>query len=315
MEQAPLNEHALVQTVAAGGEDGPESRRAHRITQAYELAKFARASAERGHHVVCVSAFWVRRPHKLTGSASPQLGDFNSTPPSLSIAVLRDVGLLTDAYLQSHPHLPAHAVSLPDQRGVRPDPRRCLSELGITCDSPLNTWTAGKPLDQRAKKGAGKRLDYIFFRGPAEPLRQQREGRLRCIESNVVFTNLIEGHEISYSDHFGLEATLEILNESRGDTEEEAQSAYDSRLSQTLTSSLSALSAALISSRNSQKRHALLFFALLILAFFTIGFSASNTRGGGALGALWTLLAVICGWTGSTALYSAVVWGEWEKRE
>ena len=44
----------LKQTVAAGGEDGPEYRRAHRITQAYELARFARNSAKKGHHVVCV---------------------------------------------------------------------------------------------------------------------------------------------------------------------------------------------------------------------------------------------------------------------
>lgn len=42
-------------TVAAGGEDGPESRRAHRVSQAYELASFAKLSAERGHHVICVS--------------------------------------------------------------------------------------------------------------------------------------------------------------------------------------------------------------------------------------------------------------------
>ncbi|UZJ52516.1 hypothetical protein CBS101457_001836 [Exobasidium rhododendri] len=303
----------VTHTVAAGGEDGTESRRAHRITQAYELAKFARISAERGHHVICT-------------------GDFNSTPPSLSIAVLRDVGLLTDAYLQSHPHLPAHAISLPNQRGVRPDPRRCLAELGITCDSPLNTWTAGKPLDDRALKGAGKRLDYIFFRGPSSSSKTSdtgdsesskssdtpKEGRLRCIDSSVVFTELIEGHEVSYSDHFGLEATLEIMEKSQVNgalpSEEDGQFAYNSRLSQTLTSSLSALSAALMASRQSQKSHFVLFLALLILALCTIGFSSSRRMGGGALSGLWTFIAVICGWTGSTAFYSAVVWGEWEKR-
>ena len=44
----------LSQTVAAGGEDGPESRLAHRITQAYELASFAKQSAAKGRHVICV---------------------------------------------------------------------------------------------------------------------------------------------------------------------------------------------------------------------------------------------------------------------
>jgi sphingomyelin phosphodiesterase 2 len=237
---------------------------------------------------------------------------------------------LTDAYLQSHPQLPAHAVSLPDQRGVRPDPRRCLSELGITCDSPLNTWTAGKPLDERAIKGAGKRLDYIFFRGPADKHTKEttkgrlpNNGRLKCTDSSVTFTDLIEGHEISFSDHYGLEATFAIheepspprSNDTNSTVEDEGQSAYNSRLSQTLTSSLSALSAALIASRQSQKWHYMLFLGLLILALSTIGLSSSRSMGGGALSGLWTFVAVICGWTGSTAFYSAVVWGEWEKSE
>lgn len=252
-----------------------------------------------------------------------QLGDFNSTPPSLSIAILRDVGELTDAFLQSHPQLPSHAIALPNQRvSVRPDPRRSISELGITCDSPLNTWTAGKPLDERAKKGAGKRLDYIFFRGPVDKNNpdapqghKQRGGRLRCIESNVVFTEMIEGHEFSFSDHYGVEATLEILQESVSHADESSQSAYDSRLSQTLTSSLSALAAALSGSRQVQKLHFLVFVALLVLALSAVGFSTSNKTGGGGLGALWTVIAIICGWTGSTAFYSAIVWGEWEKSE
>lgn len=250
-----------------------------------------------------------------------QLGDFNSTPPSLSIAILRDVGELTDAFLQSHPDLPAHAVSLPNQRGVRPEPRRSISELGITCDSPLNTWTAGKPLDERALKGAGKRLDYIFFRGPnIQPGGQhlQKQGRLKCIESNVVFTDLMEGHEVSFSDHFGLEATLDILDESEAikpTSTDDVPSIYNSRLSQTLTSSLSALSAALTASRSQQRMHMFIFVSILILAFFTIGFSSSSKTGSGALNGFWTFIAVICGWTGSTAMYSAVVWGEWEKSE
>jgi sphingomyelin phosphodiesterase 2 len=257
----------------------------------------------------------------LIAILSTQLGDFNSTPPSLSIAILRDVGELTDAFLQSHPELPAHAVYLPNQRGVRPEPRRSISELGITCDSPLNTWTAGKPLDERAKKGAGKRLDYIFFRGPMkqpEGPNLQVQGRLKCTESNVVFTELMEGHEVSYSDHFGLEATLDILDDSdsiRSTNAEDHHSVYNSRLSQTLTSSLSALAAALTASRFSQRAHMFIFITILILAMFTIGFSSSSKTGSGHLNGLWTLIAVICGWTGSTALYSAVVWGEWEKSE
>lgn len=229
---------------------------------------------------------------------------------------------MTDAYLQSHPQQSAHAVALPDQRGLRPDPRRCLVELGITCDSPINTWTAGKPLDEKAKRGAGKRLDYIFFRGPAQRAHRvkdsrkyPKEGNLRCTESHVCFVDLIEGAEMSFSDHFGLEATFEIL---QGDTQDQIESTehsstHNARISQTLTSSLSALAAAVIASRRRQQTTFLLFISLLVLAFFSIGFSATSK--GGAPSAFCAFIAVICGWTGSTALYSALIWGEWEKSE
>lgn len=44
----------LTHTVAAGGEDGPEWTRAPRITQTWQLAQWARDSAEQGRHVLVV---------------------------------------------------------------------------------------------------------------------------------------------------------------------------------------------------------------------------------------------------------------------
>ncbi|KAK0532656.1 phospholipase C type enzyme [Tilletia horrida] len=214
-------------TIAAGGEDGPEFKRAHRVAQAWELATKVRDSAERGRHTIV-------------------MGDINSTPPSLTIAVLRDVGGLQDAFLASHPSLPAHAVTLPSSSGDGPpDPHRALAELGVTCDSPLNTWTAGKALDSRARAGAGKRLDYVFWRGPNDPLSRpfglmggslggdgngsgslsgkgpvhhEPRGRLRCTHSAVVFTErLTHRPDISFSDHFGVSATFTILDDPSDD--------------------------------------------------------------------------------------------------
>jgi sphingomyelin phosphodiesterase 2 len=43
-------------TVAAGGEDGPEMLRAHRLMQAWELSKLVQNSAEKGRHAIAVSA-------------------------------------------------------------------------------------------------------------------------------------------------------------------------------------------------------------------------------------------------------------------
>ncbi|KAK0552672.1 phospholipase C type enzyme [Tilletia horrida] len=291
-------------TIAAGGEDGPESKRAHRVAQAWELATKVRDSAERGRHAIV-------------------MGDINSTPPSLTIAVLRDVGGLQDAFLASHPSLPAHAVSLPPSANNNGpvDPERALAELGVTCDSPLNTWTAGKPLDPRARAGAGKRLDYVFWRGPNDPLSRpygllssssksgqdgdggpvhhDPRGRLRCTQSAVVFTErLTHRPDISFSDHFGVSATFTILDEGSTATVESTpeytngalsspspagvkstgaglspelqRNRDDSRTLQTLTSALQALSGAANAARQLQHTHYLAFLGSLGLAFLLV---------------------------------------------
>ena len=303
--------------VAAGGETGPESRRSHRITQAYELATNARNSALRGRHVICA-------------------GDLNSTPPSLSIALLRDIGGLHDSFLDSHPALPAHAISLPPTRGQQgihshPDPQRALDELGVTCDSPLNTWSAGKRLDERARKGAGKRLDYILYRGPSDDevrlppnlayhASSSGRGKLSCRESRVVFTDLVPGIEVSYSDHFGLDSTFDILPEAsdlgaRSSTSLTAtQSRETSRkVFQTLTSALHALAGGSVRSRATQRAHFYAFAGALALAIALIISSIFQPLGG--VNPVFVILAVVAGWAGTTMLYSAVVWAEWEKRK
>lgn len=230
--------------------------------------------------------------------------------------MLQDVAGLTDAYSAANPERSAHATSLPNQRSMRrPDPRRCIHELGVTCDSPINTWTAGKKLDERALKGAGKRLDYIFFRGPAKGTAAtgpESKVKLQCTQARVCFTELVPGHEVSYSDHFGLEASFDIVQ----DQAQESQDAFtlSPKMAQTLTASLSAFSSGLVIARRSQHVHFLGFIAAVALAMFFVAFSASKTLGRGGLAAVWTFLAIVCGWAGTTLLYSAVVWGEWEKR-
>ncbi|KAE8240098.1 hypothetical protein A4X13_0g7939 [Tilletia indica] len=293
-------------TMAAGGEDGPEFIRAHRVAQAWELATKVRDSAERGRHAIV-------------------MGDINSTPPSLTIAVLRDVGGLQDAFLASHPSLPAHAVSLPPSatHSGPPDPHRALVELGVTCDSPLNTWTAGKALDPRARAGAGKRLDYVLWRGPNDPLSRpfglmgsgpgingggeggsggpvhhDPRGRLRCSQSSVVFTErLTHRPDISFSDHFGVAATFTIVDDGvltpmegaidgdggalvppqtgvkstgAGLSPQNQKKRDDSRTLQTLTSALHALSGASHTARKLQHTHFLFFFGSLGAAIVLI---------------------------------------------
>lgn len=317
--------------VAAGGEDGPEYKRSHRITQAYELATNCRNSASRGRHVVCV-------------------GDLNSTPPSLAIGLLRYVGGLHDSFLDAHPQLPEQAVSLdaaePSTRVGgrhngsslhRPDPSLAIEELGVTCDSPLNTWTAGKKLDERATRGAGKRLDYILYRGPVDPhppaesgdsgafppaqlaysASISSRGRLACKSSSVVLTDRVPGLECSYSDHFGVESIFDILDPPpRSGAQPGPNSGESARRSaqhRVLTSSLHALAGGFAAARSNQMSHLYVFSAALLLAIGLVVASIFQPLGG--VNPVFVLLAVVAGWGGTTMLYSAVVWGEWEKRK
>ncbi|PWN47944.1 DNase I-like protein [Violaceomyces palustris] len=329
--------------VGVGGETGPESKRCHRVTQAYELSKRCNESAERGRHVICA-------------------GDLNSIPPSLSIAILKDLSRMTDSFLESHPNLPAHATRLPlnasapfpssssSNTNRRSASERSISELGVTCDSPLNTWSEGKKLDQTARNGLGKRLDYILFRGPRRRAARRRggqeleedeeeeeeddddddeRGRLRVKESKVVLTERIPNLNVSYSDHFGLETVFEILPLKRGGGDvvrrgsREAKALQDhavggvnqSKVTQTLTSSLQALSGGLIQSRRDQRAHFLAFSSCLaaILAILVVSAVVQGGRRD-ILRPFLVLLTLLFTWAATTLFYSAVVWSEWEKR-
>jgi sphingomyelin phosphodiesterase 2 len=81
---------------------------------------------------------------------------------------------------------------------------------GVTADSPLNSYSAGKSLESNARKFQGKRLDYVLYRGPSSPPASDRTPRLQCIDTKVMLTEDVPGTAYSYSDHFGLEATFEI---------------------------------------------------------------------------------------------------------
>ncbi|PWN45819.1 hypothetical protein IE81DRAFT_336075 [Ceraceosorus guamensis] len=317
----------VTHTVAAGGEDGPESSRAHRVSQAYQLASLAKRSAQRSRHVIC-------------------LGDFNSTPPSLSLALLRDVGGLSDAFAVTHPDLPPGAVALSntptDQSGSSSrSARRSIEQLGVTCDSPLNTWTQGKEakLDRNARAGLGKRLDYILYRGPAAPSPSNtRPGiadnfdsathlskdafssvRLEAKTCHVCWTETLPDlQHVSYSDHFGLSASFRILSsDEAGAKATKDHPRSTTQVAQSLTSALQALSVSLHASRASQKMHFQFFFAALLVAFALL-FASPLASGAGLLAALgrfgMTLLAVVAGAAGATMLYSSVIWGEWERR-
>ncbi|EKM61371.1 uncharacterized protein PHACADRAFT_168818 [Phanerochaete carnosa HHB-10118-sp] len=169
---------------AMGGDEGPDHFKAHRLVNAWEFAKLARQAAEVGRYVIAT-------------------GDFNSVPTAPPMAIIREHAQLNDAWTDSHKHVRAPS-------GVIPSPIDAIHMYGVTADSPLNSYSAGKPLESYARKYQGKRLDYILYRGPSRPPASDRTPRLHCLDTKVAFTEDVPGTNYSYSDHFGVEATFEI---------------------------------------------------------------------------------------------------------
>ena len=124
--------------------------------------------------------------------------------------LIQDHASLRDAWVESHPNNPAMPNGIPT-------PLDAVTTFGITADSPLNSFSAGKRLEALARKFQGKRLDYIFFRQPSNPPASVKTPLLQVKDTRVVFTERVPGTNFSFSDHFGLEATFEIVHPEGGD--------------------------------------------------------------------------------------------------
>ncbi|ORY29503.1 inositol phosphorylsphingolipid-phospholipase C [Naematelia encephala] len=201
----------------AAGENPPDTRQAHRIAQSWQLANAIRGGAAKGRYILTT-------------------GDFNAQPYSIPIAILRQHAGMSDSFFDTHPSANSAISPLPS-------PQRALQLLGMTCDSSLNSYSAGKPIPDNIKSQGGKRLDYIFYRQPeiarrrpliwgyrdeegtpngtegtggdleqGKPLHEsvRHAPRLRCIRSEVTMTDRVPGHNFSYSDHFALVSTFKI---------------------------------------------------------------------------------------------------------
>ncbi|WWC97082.1 hypothetical protein V866_003959 [Kwoniella sp. B9012] len=216
----------------AAGEHPPDTRQAHRIAQSWQLANAIKNGAAKGRYILA-------------------MGDFNSQPWSIPIAMLKNHGNLTDSF---------ESVTKTANMDLspQPTPEEALKSYGMTCDSPLNTYSAGKPIPGTVLEKGGKRLDYIFFRQPAIARRRPlvwgyrdeenesesnkgngaggadqvelgdftgkghmevgkpitssiaKAPKLKCINSEVILTDLVPGQSFSYSDHFALFSTFTI---------------------------------------------------------------------------------------------------------
>ncbi|KAG0372132.1 phospholipase C type enzyme [Mortierella sp. AD032] len=130
-----------------------------RVSQAWEMSKLFRQSTRLGRRIVA-------------------LGDFNSPPRSIAVATLTRYGRVTDSWGSLHP-LPQD----PLPRNLTP--AQGLALLGITCDTPLNSWTPESTwVNEISRDPIGERLDYIFYNASEE---------FKCLGSEVVLKEKVPG--------------------------------------------------------------------------------------------------------------------------
>ena len=300
--------YVLIQLFAMGGDEGPDHFKAHRLVNAWEFAKLARQAAEMGRYVIAA-------------------GDFNSVPHAPPMTIIRDHATLLDAWVESHSKVQSPAIS-----GL-PSPVDAIHTYGVTADSPMNSFSAGKPLESYALKYQGKRLDYIFYRQPSSPPASDKTPHLRCIDTKVLLTEKVPGRDFSYSDHFGLEATFEISLPGADVTNPDetyipapAEPLSPSFVlssvpnpnptprkalsSDIITSTLRSLTARYQFAQAQAHRHLTVFATCLALLVALVIGSAWLPRSW--INPLFILATIFLAWLATTMLYIGFVYGRWE---
>ena len=275
---------------------------------AWELAKLARQAAELGRYVIVVS---LCLQYLYFRSSSRKAGDLNSIPATLPITVLHEHAELSDSWLVTHPNAGTSLSAT--------TPLDAIVKHGITADSPLNSYSAGKPLDAHASRFLGKRLDYILYRQPLRP--NELCPVITASECQVVMTKKVPGYDFSFSDHFGVEATLEIKepdDEDRHPSDWRTPSppgpsspVPPSELSGASTATvIQALTACYRFARQRARRELSIFgLCLLLLLAITIS-PAWLLRSW--IDPVFFLLTIFLAWLATTMLYEGFLYGNWE---
>ncbi|EGN93063.1 hypothetical protein SERLA73DRAFT_190227 [Serpula lacrymans var. lacrymans S7.3] len=276
---------------ARGGEDGPEYNRTHRLVNAWEFAKLTRQAAELGRYVIAA-------------------GDFNSIPTSVPMTVIRDYTGLQDAWATTHPDI------LPPTRHITP--LEGVEYYGVTADSPLNSYRDNKLSSNRlVRQYQGKRLDYILFRHPVH--KSARIPQLTCRDTKVVFSDFIPGNTHSFSDHFGVEAILDIHTLAGNDENtapdvakypaEDITAPSELTLA-TIDTMLSALATSYRLSRYRSHKE-LRIFALCILLLFAL-ITGSAWIPVPWANPIFVFFTIFIAWLATTMLYEGFLYGNWE---
>lgn len=218
------------------------------------------------------------------------------------MTIIRENAALSDAWVVSHPNHSDISVDMTSSQDM-------IQHFGVTADSPMNSYSAGKPLDPHARKFLGKRLDYVLYRQPVGPAAARNTPLLTCSGTKVVLTEMVPGHDCSYSDHFGLEATLDIL------PSQDSSAAPISTLtsSQLTSASINTMIEALKSCHEfsyHRSNRELIIFGLCIALL--LGFLRASLVVYTWASPILMLLAIAIAWFATTMLYEGFLYGRWE---
>lgn len=137
-------------------------------------------------------------------------------PSSLVYKILTSHGAALDSWKVLHPNSSLGSATDPAERERRrsvPTVSFNLTENGVTCDCAMNTWRMTENEKMKLRKGQdvevnfevedpkAKRLDYIFVAG--------WRGNWIVKDARVGFVNRHPDLNVSLSDHFSVETTLE----------------------------------------------------------------------------------------------------------
>lgn len=235
------------------------------------------------------------------------------------MTVIREHAGFQDAWALLHPP--------PDPSTVRStyvDPKEAISVYGVTADSPLCSYSAGKPLDEHARASQGKRLDYVLYRNPSYPPAASIVPRslpgLVCKNIAVKLTEPVPGQNFSYSDHFGLEATFVIEEAAHALLPDVASEEHASRAATTDPAPrLSRETASIVlhaletcsKQAKVRSRGELAIFGGCVAFDVALLFGSAWVRPA-QLAVLFVFLGMVATWLGTTMLYSGFLYGNWE---
>ncbi|EIN13859.1 DNase I-like protein [Punctularia strigosozonata HHB-11173 SS5] len=262
--------------------------RAHHLVNAYEFSKLIRHAAAMGRTVIAV-------------------GDLNTVPESFPVRFILEHTGARDAWNVTH--------SIDAQEDTAITPELAVQRFGITADSPLNTYTDPHPKSRYVQEHLGKRLDYMFYRGPARGSRHSdvvdSNLTLDCVTTNVILTEPVPGTTYSYSDHFGLETTFQISSASvaRG-VDQTPPDGLPWLSEDSIDTFADALKAAYKHAKGTNRFYLMVFSCCLgSLLFITIA-SAWVPRSWANPAVVATVIGL--SWLATTMLYVGFIYGNWE---